>query len=60
MRTTFLPFSPPLIGDDEVAEVLDALLPDWITTGPKVSIIQSEELRRQVAAIPHELLAGVQ
>ncbi len=44
MRTTFLPFSPPLIGDDEIAEVLDTLRSDWITTlrqaqdvaGPKV------------------------
>ncbi len=36
MRDTFLPFSPPLIGDEEVAEVLDTLRSDWITTGPKV------------------------
>lgn len=36
MRTTFLPFSPPLIGEEEIAEVVDTLRSDWITTGPKV------------------------
>src|SRR5262245_38892435 len=36
MRKTFLPFSPPLIGEEEIAEVVDTLRSDWITTGPKV------------------------
>ena len=36
MRTDLLPFSPPLIGDEEIAEVVDTLRSDWITTGPKV------------------------
>lgn len=35
MRTAFLPFSPPSIGDDEVHEVVDTLTSGWITTGPK-------------------------
>jgi len=35
MRDTFLPFSPPLLGEEEIAEVLDTLRSDWITTGPK-------------------------
>ncbi len=35
MRKTFLPFSPPLIGEAEVREVVDTLHSDWITTGPK-------------------------
>ncbi len=35
MRSTFLPFSPPLLGEEEIAEVLDTLRSDWITTGPK-------------------------
>jgi dTDP-4-amino-4,6-dideoxygalactose transaminase len=35
MRNTFLPFSPPDVGDEELAEVLDTLRSDWITTGPK-------------------------
>lgn len=35
VRSTFLPFSPPLLGDDEIAEVLDTLRGPWLTTGPK-------------------------
>ncbi|HEV2425717.1 MAG TPA: DegT/DnrJ/EryC1/StrS aminotransferase family protein [Terriglobia bacterium] len=37
MRSSVLPFSPPLIGEEEIAEVVDTLRSDWITTGPKVS-----------------------
>lgn len=37
MRSTVLPFSPPLIGEEEIAEVVDTLRSDWITTGPKVN-----------------------
>jgi dTDP-4-amino-4,6-dideoxygalactose transaminase len=36
MRPTFLPFSRPAIGEDEIAEVVDSLRSGWITTGPKV------------------------
>ncbi|HEX4135845.1 MAG TPA: DegT/DnrJ/EryC1/StrS aminotransferase family protein [Bryobacteraceae bacterium] len=35
MRDTLLPFSPPAIGDEEIAEVLEALRSGWITTGPR-------------------------
>lgn len=35
MRDTFLPFAPPLIGDAEIAEVVDTLKSGWLTTGPK-------------------------
>jgi dTDP-4-amino-4,6-dideoxygalactose transaminase len=35
-RDTFLPFSPPFIGEEEIAEVVATLRSDWITTGPKV------------------------
>ena len=42
MRNTFLPFSPPLIGDDEIAEVIDTLRSDWITTGPKVGRFEQD------------------
>ena len=34
-RATYLPFSPPAIGPEEIAEVVDTLRSDWITTGPK-------------------------
>lgn len=42
MRSTFLPFSPPLIGEEEIAEVIDTLRSDWITTGPKVMRFEEE------------------
>ena len=34
-NTPFLPFALPEIGDEEIAEVVDALRSGWITTGPK-------------------------
>jgi len=42
MRETFLPFSPPLIGEEEIAEVTDTLRSDWITTGPKAKRFEEE------------------
>lgn len=42
MRNKFLPFSPPLIGDEEIAEVIDTLRSEWITTGPKVKRFEHE------------------
>jgi dTDP-4-amino-4,6-dideoxygalactose transaminase len=42
IRDTFLPFSPPLIGEDEINEVVDALRTGWITTGPKVTRFEEE------------------
>lgn len=41
MRDNFLPFSPPLIGEEEISEVIDTLRSDWITTGPKVQRFES-------------------
>lgn len=35
MRKEFLPFSPPAIGEEEVAAVTEALRSGWISTGPK-------------------------
>lgn len=42
MRSIFLPFSPPLIGQEEINEVVDSLRTDWITTGPKVKRLEDE------------------
>ncbi|HVF44351.1 MAG TPA: DegT/DnrJ/EryC1/StrS aminotransferase family protein, partial [Pyrinomonadaceae bacterium] len=42
MRDTFLPFSPPLIGEEEIEEVVDTLRSGWITTGPKVRRFEEE------------------
>jgi dTDP-4-amino-4,6-dideoxygalactose transaminase len=41
-RSGFLPFSPPLIGEEEIQEVVDTLRLSWITTGPKTKRFESE------------------
>ncbi len=40
MRDTLLPFSPPSIGEEEIAEVAAALRSGWITTGPRTRIFE--------------------
>lgn len=42
MRETFLPFSPPFLGEEEIAEVVDSLRSGWITTGPKTKRFEQE------------------
>ena len=42
MRKEFLPFSPPLIGKEEIEEVVDTLRSGWITTGPKTKRFETE------------------
>ena len=37
-----IPFSPPDIGEDEIAEVVDTLRSGWITTGPKTKKFEQE------------------
>jgi dTDP-4-amino-4,6-dideoxygalactose transaminase len=39
-RQDFLPFSPPLIGDEEISEVVDTLRSGWLTTGPKTRLFE--------------------
>ena len=41
-RTHFLHFSPPTIGEEEIAEVVDTLRSQWITTGPKTKRFEAE------------------
>ena len=41
-RGHFLPFSPPSIGEEEIAEVVDTLRSQWITTGPKTKRFEGE------------------
>ena len=36
MRSDFLVFGSPVIGEEEIAEVVDCLRSGWIGTGPKV------------------------
>ncbi len=40
VRDTFLSFGAPLIGDEEVAEVLDTLASGWLGTGPKTHLFE--------------------
>jgi len=35
MRADFLPFAPPLIGDEEIDEVVETMRSGWLTTGPR-------------------------
>lgn len=44
-----IPFSPPLIGEEEIREVTDTLRSAWITTGPKTKKFE-EEFRRFTGA----------
>jgi dTDP-4-amino-4,6-dideoxygalactose transaminase len=49
MRATFLPFSIPTIGEEEINEVVDSLRSGWITTGPKVKRFE-ESFKEYVGA----------
>ena len=40
MRSTFLSFSPPLVGEEEINRVLRTLRSDWLTIGPRTKRIQ--------------------
>jgi dTDP-4-amino-4,6-dideoxygalactose transaminase len=44
-RQEFLPFAPPLIGDEEIGEVVDALRSGWITTGPRTKRFEGDFAR---------------
>lgn len=37
-----IPFSPPFINEDIIEEVVDSLRSGWITTGPKVKMLEEE------------------
>lgn len=50
-RQTFLPFSPPAIGEEEIAAVVDTLRSGWLTTGPKVR--RFEEAFAAYVGVPH-------
>lgn len=50
-RDTFLPFSRPMIGEEEISEVVEALRSGWITTGPRSA--RFEEALREFNGVPH-------
>jgi dTDP-4-amino-4,6-dideoxygalactose transaminase len=53
MRDTLLPFSPPSIGEEEIAGVVAALRSGWITTGPRTRMFERRfaELTGAAAAL---------
>ena len=51
MRASFLPFSLPTIGEEEINEVVDSLRSGWISTGPKVG--RFEECFKRYLAAPY-------
>lgn len=40
VRSSFLPFSRPTIGEEEINEVVDSMKSGWLTTGPKVAMLE--------------------
>lgn len=44
-RAEFLSFSPPVVGEEEVREVVDTLRSDWLTTGPKTRQFEQDFAR---------------
>ena len=45
MRTAFLPYCRPSIGEEEIAEVVDSLRSGWVTRGPKVQRFEEDFAR---------------
>lgn len=48
MKNMHIAFSPPDIGDEEIAEVVDTLKSGWITTGPK-----TKQFEKKIAEYCH-------
>jgi dTDP-4-amino-4,6-dideoxygalactose transaminase len=42
MRSEFLHFAPPLIGEEEIEEVVKTLREGWITTGPRAQRFEAD------------------
>ncbi|HWO42462.1 MAG TPA: aminotransferase class I/II-fold pyridoxal phosphate-dependent enzyme, partial [Candidatus Eisenbacteria bacterium] len=42
LRSRFLSYALPSIGEEEIAEVVDSLRSGWVTTGPKVKRFESD------------------
>ena len=51
MRERFLTFGSPLIGEQEIAEVVDSLRSGWVGTGPKVQ--RFEAMLSEYVGVPH-------
>lgn len=53
MKKPFLPFALPLIGEEEIAEVVDTLRSGWLTTGPKAKRFEADFA--QFVQMPHAI-----
>lgn len=42
MQKYEIPFSPPDVGEEEIAQVAEALRSGWITTGPKTKLLEQK------------------
>jgi dTDP-4-amino-4,6-dideoxygalactose transaminase len=51
IRDEFLVFGSPVIGDEEIAEVVDSMRSGWIGTGPKVE--RFERMLEEYIGVPH-------
>lgn len=45
-----IPFSPPFVDQDVISEVLDSLNSGWITSGPKVKLLEEEVCKSTTAS----------
>ena len=50
-RESFLPFTRPMVGAEEIAEMIDSIESGWITTGPKAA--RFEEALREYNGVKH-------
>jgi len=50
-RPEFLPFTRPMVGEEEIAEIIDTIHSGWITTGPKSAAF--EEKLKAYNGVPH-------
>jgi dTDP-4-amino-4,6-dideoxygalactose transaminase len=53
VRQEFLVFGSPLVGDEEIFEVVDSLRSGWLGTGPKVA--QFEDMFRHYIGVDHAI-----
>jgi len=44
-RSEFLPFTRPMVGQEEIDEIIDSIHSGWITTGPKSARFEAELAR---------------
>ncbi|HET6330968.1 MAG TPA: DegT/DnrJ/EryC1/StrS aminotransferase family protein [Holophagaceae bacterium] len=50
-RESFLPFTRPMVGEEEIAEMIDSIQSGWLTTGPKSA--KFEEALAVYNGVPH-------